>query len=582
VYFAEFNVLMGNVAYLPLVSGLLSAYAQRVPGITAEYDLMPFLFHRDIPDRLLEKYEEPSVAAFSVYMWNEQLSLYIAEKLKERFPECLVVFGGAQPPSNAVEYFHDHPFLDVTVRGEGEETFRDILSRAIGSNDFGGIPGIAWRHRETGACIINPEERVGPKDLDQFPSPYQEGVFEYLFTENSGLKFQAIIETNRGCPFNCSYCYWGKGGLSTKYRFFSLDRVKADVDWCAKHRIEYVFNADSNFGMHKRDYEIASYLVEAKRKYGYPEKFRTCFGKNTDDRIFETGLLLHRHGLEKSITLSRQTNCDEALRNVRRQNIRMSTFNNLQRRLNQAEVPVYSELILGLPGETYESWVRGIEEHLQSGLKNQLFIYLCEVYPNTELAEPEYRKRFRIKTKTISLTEIHGSPRGEGEIGEFQEIIIETGSMPHAAWRKSVKFGWMTMLLHSMKLGFFVLKYLVDRYGIAYTDIIKYICDSTMPAKAGEMLRRELSYFDAQLDRLLQGGGRGHIMQDYGPIYWDEEEAGFLRISEDLGEFYAQFLTLVRHFLTEAGISYDSEELAEAMAYQQMRIPRVLRVMFPS
>ena len=161
--------------------------------------------------------------------------------------------------------------------------------------------------------------------------------------------------------------------MSTKYRFHSLDRVKGILDWCGQHKIEYVFNADSNFGMHPRDYQIAEFLVEAKSRLGYPDKFRTCFGKNTDERIFKVAKLLHEHGLEKGITLARQSNDEEVLKNIKRQNIKLETYKSLQLMFNESGIPVYTELILGLPGETYESWLRGIDDILNSGIRNQLF-----------------------------------------------------------------------------------------------------------------------------------------------------------------------------------------------------------------
>ena len=573
VYFNEYNVLMSNTAYLPFVSGLLCAYAKNHKKITSIYDFSPFLFYRDKPELILEKYKSPSIAAFSVSMWNEQLNLHIAEKVKQLYPECLIVFGGPQVPFEAQSYFDRYWFIDISVRGEGEITFTEILERAIDSEDFSGIAGISWRDKKTGRYVKNAEERLSPKDLDKFPSPYLDGVYEYLFKKNDGLNFQAIIETNRGCPFNCSYCFWGQGGLSTKWRFHSLERFQSEIEWCGKHQIRYVFNADSNFGMHKRDYDIASCLVDTKTKYGYPEKFRACFGKNTDKRIFKIGMLLHENNLGKSVTLSRQTYCEQALENVRRKNIKRSTYNNLQMLFNEYGIPVYSEMILGLPGESYESWTNGIEQLLKSGLKNQLFVYLCEVYPNTELADPEYQQKFGIITKKIELAEIHSSARKQGEIQEYQDIIVATRSMPVGDWRSSAKFGWLTMLLHSMKLGFFILKYLVDRYDLSYADLIRYICELQIPSDTGSVFRQELEHFENHLNNLLKGKGRGQIVAEYGPLYWDIEEVGFLRITEKLDKFYEEFFEITKCILTEKAISYDENELYEVIKYQNMRVP---------
>lgn len=573
VYFNEFNVLMERAAYLPLVSGLLRAYSETSEEIKANYEFMPFLFHRDSVDTILSQYEEPAVAAFSVSMWNEQLNLKVAERVKRLYPNCLIVFGGAQVPHHAEAYFKKFPFIDVAVRGEGEEAFSEVLSRFLTSRDFSAINGLSWRDEATGECVRNDGERPQSRDLDIYPSPYIEGLFEELTEKRRDMEFQAIIETNRGCPFLCTFCFWGQGGLSRRYRYHGIDRTARELEWCATHRVRYVFNADSNFGMHERDRQIAQILVETKKKYGYPEKFRTCFGKNTDDKIYEIAMLLHQNDLEKGITLARQSNDETTLRNIKRQNIKLSTYRNLQVRFNEGNVPVYSELILGLPGENYQTWVAGIEELLQAGLKNQIFVYQCEVYPNTELADPEYMKKFGIETKRIRLTEIHGAIREEGLTPEYQDIVIKTNSMSVEEWRKMCIFSWVTMVLHSLKMGFFLLAYLVDRYRIRHIDLIDYISECRMPEDVGSILREELAHFDRQVERLLKGSGRGHAMPEFGNIYWDEEEASFLRISEKLDPFYDEMLVLLRHFLDERGIAYDDAELAEAVQYQKMRIP---------
>ena len=573
VYFNEYNVPQANNAYLPLVSGLLQAYAETHPKIKAQYEFMPFLFIRESVEEIVDKYEHPSVAAFAISMWNEQANLKVAAKIKQLYPHCLVVFGGPHVPHYPKDYFERYPFIDVAVRGEGEEAFSEVLTRFIDFRSFDGIPGISWRDPQSQALVRNDEERELPRDLDVFPSPYLNGLYDSLFVGNPNANYQAIIETNRGCPFLCTFCFWGQGGLNLKFRFHSKERVREELKWMAKHKIQYLFNADSNFGMHRQDMDTAKTLVEMKKKYGYPDKFRTCFGKNTDNRIYDVATLLHQNDLEKGITLSRQSNNPETLDNIKRKNIKMSTYRNLQTMFNENGIPVYTELIMGLPGETHDTWIKGIEELLQSGLKNQIFVYLCQIFPNTEMDSPENIQKFGIKTQRIVLNEIHGKIRPQQITPEFEDIIITTDTMPLRDWRKVTRLSWVTMTLHSLKLGFFVMMYLWDRFKIPYTEFIQYISELQMPGQIGAILRQEIGEFDAQLDRILEGYGRGRIMPEYGDIYWDEEEASYLRISEKLDLFYAELHEVVTAFLRVKEIGYDSDELAEVIQYQQLRIP---------
>ena len=573
VYFNEYNVRMGRATYLPLVSGILQAYAETDPRIREHYSFMPFLFSMDRPDTILAAYDEPpGVAAFSVAMWNEQLSLAVARELKRRWPECLIVFGGAQVPHYPQAYLEQHDFIDVAVRAEGEEAFISILRRFMTSRDFAGLPNVSYRHPDTGAFTHNLEHPNFERSLDTYPSPYLTGKFDYLFAKQPDTTFQAIIETNRGCPFLCTFCYWGRGGTTRKYRYHDLDRVLSEITWAGEKQILYLFNADSNFGMHKRDQEIAEHLVRTKKTLGYPDKFRTCWGKNTDESIFGIAKLLHDNNLDKGITLSRQSNSKQVLLNIKRGNIKHETYTNLQRVFNDHSISVYTELILGLPGETQESWRDGIEQTLRSGLKNQLMIYVCEVYPNTDLAEPAYIEKHGIKTRRGLLREIHGSRRDSAWVSEFQEFIYETATMPHAVWRRMFKFSILVMLLHSLKLGMFILSYLHEKYGIDYVAFIEFL-QECQERFSDTVIARELTFIDGYIEGLMNGGGRGIELPAYGDIYWDAEEACFLRIVEQKTRFYREIETLLRRFLDEHGLVVDDQELDDVLRYQEMRVP---------
>jgi radical SAM superfamily enzyme YgiQ (UPF0313 family) len=572
IYLNEYNILMGKSTYLPFVSGILRAHSERSDTVRDSYQFMPNLFHLAPINSVVDQYQNPSVAAFSVSMWNEQMSLRVAHDVKQRFPNCVVIFGGAQVPHDGRAYLLEHDFIDFAVRGEGEESFTEILERLTLGQDQDGIPGITWR-TQSGEIRFDASERPFNRDLDDYPSPYLEGMFDELLETRRDLTFQAIIETNRGCPFKCTFCYWGKGGLSRKYRYHGMDRVKAEIDWLGQRGIRYVFNADSNFGMHRRDKEIAEYLVETKKRYGAPEKFRTCYGKNTDEKIYEIGSLFRENDMEKGITISYQSYDETVQKNIKRGNIKIATATELQRKFNAQKIPVYTELILGLPGETVRSWVNGIDRILESGLKNQLFIYICQVFPNTELADPDYQKQFGINTQRIEITEIHGSIRDPEWVPEYEDIVISTNSMSMEDWRRSLRLSWVTMVFHSMKLGFFLCAYLHRRHNVGYTDFLMYIADSEFNIAENPILAAEVAVFDRKIDLLFQGGSRGTELSMYGDFYWDEEEASFLRISEKLEVFYEELSSITATFLKDRNVAFDAGELAEVVRYQMMRIP---------
>ena len=553
---------MEGRAYLPLVSGSLIAHAMSDPLIRDSCEVAPFLFAREPFDVVMAKYPpQVDVAAFSVSLWNEQLSLQVAERVKSLYPECLVVFGGCQIPFDATDYLRQHPFIDLCARGEGEQTFTEILRRRLGDQDYGAVRGITTPQGVT-------PDGTGPKELDVFPSPYLTGAFESLIAENPGIEWQAIIETNRGCPFACSFCYWGNA-LNQKYRLFSIGRVNKIIEWCAQHRIRYIFNADSNFGMLKRDQEIVEILKATKRNFGYPEKFRTCWGKNSDEKIYSMALRLHQTGLDKGLTLARQSHDPETLKNIHRSNIRLDAYTNMQQKANSDGIPVYSELILGLPGETKESFKRGVEEILQSGISNQLFIYHAELLPNTEMSSPEHRKKFGLVGQRIPLRPTH-TLASENLVEEYDEIVVATDALPAEDWRYLTVWSWVLQALHGMKLGYFLMKYTHEKYGFPYTGWVDYIL-----AGGFSLLNEQLRHLWAQAEAMQRGEGKGQYLSSFGEVYWEEEEAFFLRVQCERQE-WDEGLKRLTGFLCDIEKWPAREALLHQADYQSSRIPRLI------
>tara|TARA_Y100000310_G_scaffold221576_1_gene223174 strand:- start:32487 stop:34511 length:2025 start_codon:yes stop_codon:yes gene_type:complete len=572
VYFNEFNILMEEkVTYLPLVSGSLQAFAQTDSEIAENYEFMPFIFHGDHPDRIFSQYDNPSVAAFSVSMWNANLSLEIARRVKEKFPDCLIVAGGPHVPFDADEWFRQNPFVDVTVRSDGEITFAEILKRNLATRDFMGIHGTSYVDVE-GAFIKN-EERAIEKDLDIFPTPYTDGgPFDKLM-EESDITFQAIIETNRGCPFKCSYCYWGND-LNTKFRHFSLGRLEQIADWIGENKIEYVFCADSNFGMFKQDPEKARILARAKEKHnGYPERFRVCYGKNAEISIFETAKILSDADLAKGITLARQTNNPVALEINHRKNIPVAMYNELEQKYHERDMSTYTEMILGLPGETYDSFKDGLEDVLRGSVDNQAYVYHLQTYPNTLLGNPDFQREHGVIIKPLHLTEVHGLIHNEeGFVEEIEDVVVGTDSMPTEDWQRGSVLSWFSQFSHGLGAGYHISNYLFDRHNVNYTDFYEYIIDRGTQAST-PITREIIDGLHNGTELILQGHPRTTIVPGFGNVYWDHEEASFFKVADNKSQFYTEMFQLTKSYLTELGRAFDEKELREVIEYQNARTP---------
>lgn len=476
VYFFESNIPMDKVIYLPLVSGILQAYSQSIPELNEAYEFMPFIFMRDTPENMIKNVRDPFIMAFSVCIWNHQLSLAVAKLVKQRWPECRIVFGGPQVLADDKTRYD---FIDCIIQEEGEKKFVRLLA------DFAGIP-----------------LSVETDNLASYPSPYTMGLYERTLADYPEMTFQAIVETNRGCPFTCTFCFWGQGFEEKKVRHHTLEHVREEAKWIGKHGIKYVFMADANFGMYDRDYDVAKIYCEVKEKYGFPEKVRVCYGKNKEENVFKVATLMHSHELTKAVTLARQSNSEEALKNIRRSNIKLSVYDNLRDRYNTAGIPTYTEIILGMPGETLESFMKGVNEI--AGTPTQLFIYHCTILPNTEMAEPLYIQKHGIKTVRVPLAEIHAQYRNPDFVQEYEDIVVETNTLSMNEWVRCAVFSWMTQL----------------RCVFGVDDIPGYIEDWFARIAVG----------------ITQGDARGQYDPGFGDVYWEPEEMAYLMLSLGRGE----------------------------------------------
>ncbi len=174
-------------------------------------------------------------------------------------------------------FFADHPHVDIAVHGEGEATFAHLLAALRGDIGDGPadlsplreVPGLTYRD---GDQVVTTDKRDRVEDLDTIPSPILEGLYDGFVP--AGPLGGVAIETNRGCPYGCTFCDWGSATLS-RVRKFDLDRIFAELEWCARNQIQTVGICDANFGIFERDVEIAERIAELKAEYGFPASWAT-------------------------------------------------------------------------------------------------------------------------------------------------------------------------------------------------------------------------------------------------------------------------------------------------------------------
>ena len=109
VYFACLN--HPSFTLLPYPWGLLRAYAELSDVIKASYQFIDAFYGRPKVDTVLSKIEEPAVFGITCYVWNMNLSMQIASRVKTKHPDCTIIAGGPHIPNKAAGFFNAIPTL---------------------------------------------------------------------------------------------------------------------------------------------------------------------------------------------------------------------------------------------------------------------------------------------------------------------------------------------------------------------------------------------------------------------------------------------------------------------------------------
>ncbi|MGN0635952.1 MAG: B12-binding domain-containing radical SAM protein [Acutalibacteraceae bacterium] len=554
-YLVQAGCLYGNTYYLPYAVGMLAAFALQEPSIHDAFTCKRIIYSLEDIDKSIDSLEDPAFIGFSNSIWNYNYNLVYAEKVKQRFPNCVIEFGGHHVPPTT-EYLDRYPFIDVLIYRKGEEAFRDVLLSMLGKKFLCDIPNIAYRTSD-GTAVQTPYEKI---TISDYPSPYLMGVFDEIL-QNGEYPFSCVLETNRGCPYDCCYCDWGE--LNSKVRLFPLEKVFAELSWMAAHKIEFVYCVDANFGMFERDMRIAEKLVELKETFGYPNRLQVSYAKNEPERVFHINRLLASHGIGKGATLALQSLSDEVLRNIGRSNISKEEYMRQIARYREHGISTYTELILGLPGETLDSFCRGLCQLLEWGQHSSVSAYYCELLPNSRLSEPQTMQKFQIQTISTALNQYHCQKMDDVLSGK-SSIVVGTYSMSTQDWIEANLFSVFVQSLHHFGLMQCAAMYVRMECGISYFDfysaLYHFIQTETVLCR---------SFFDTvseTLHRFVDGkGGLTYQNDVFGPITYPLEEAVFLLCLYHEPTFYEEMTAFLRRYI-------DDEQLLRSLTDYQRAV----------
>jgi radical SAM superfamily enzyme YgiQ (UPF0313 family) len=545
LYFFQCQEDYNRSMYLPYSSGILWAYVKQFKDITDNYELVDIYFEKIGIHEYLDKLVDPDVVLFSNYGWNTTYHLGIAELVKQRWPNCVTVIGGPNAQQEE-SYLCEHPYVDISVWGEGENTLLELLRNL--NDDLSKVSGIAYIKNK----IYNKTStRTRSPDLGLVPSPYLEGIFDSYF-DRYDYNFMPVWETNRGCPYHCTFCDLG-ADYYNKLFIFTTERLMAEVDWFVKKKIEYVEIADANFGILERDLELVKHIKKCHDETGYPQKVNATWAKNSPDRVLEMSLILE--GINRGgVTLALQSSNKLALDNIKRINIVNDRLETIANRYIENNVQTYHDFILGLPGETVDSWQQGLLQIVDINPEGWIFGHPLEAYRNTEFSDPAYIEKHKLKFATTPQVTFYANRKTDVPL-ELGRYVVETFSMNRDQYIESFLFKWFLITVHSLGWA----AYSAEKSGVArsvfYNALYKWML--TTPGLLQDQYNKTKECLTNTLDN---GTFWGRQMFGKDDVWWEYESASCIEFEQHRDQY---FLELAK-FLNKEYPNLNGSEIADA------------------
>ena len=482
----KLTVYLGDVTHdtvvlvsdtIPINIGFIASYLYS--KISAPLDIRLFKYPNDIFDAI-DKHP-PDILGLSNYSWNSHLSERVCQYAKERSTNTITVQGGTNFPQTQEEqraFALTRPSTDIFTLGEGELSFESVTN-AVLANDADvyrifdqAIPGCGYLTKGTKSAgtadFVVGKDLGRLKTLDEIPSPYLNGLLDSFFDG----ELVPFIETNRGCPFKCTFCHTGHEYYN-KVHQFSITRVRAEINYIAEKAgalgISNLHIADTNFGMYRRDKEICELLQKTKLEHNWPLHIMATTGKNSKKKVIEATDIL---GQTLSVNMSVQSMDVDVLSNINRDNISLNDYMEINQRLEESGRPTEGELIVGLPGETKETFLSGLEKIINAKV-SVVCSYSLMLLHGTPFKDPEYRRKYAIKGKYRIVPLNMGIYRDQ-HVFDVEEIAYQTKDMSYNDYLSLRRTVFLIELLYNSKPFYEFVKF-AEVFGVSAFDFIQRV-----------------------------------------------------------------------------------------------------------
>lgn len=298
----------------------------------------------DREERILKEIieEKADVVAFSTYIWNVELVSHVANLIKLVSPQTEILYGGPEVSYDSKDFMENN-IGEYLIEGEGEKTYRDFVEYKLGLRELSEIKGLYYRKNDE--IIFNGTRPL--MDMDEIVFPYEED-------EDLNNKI-VYYEGSRGCPFRCKYCL---SSTTHGVRFHSIERTLEELNFFIKKGVRLVKFVDRTFNCnHKYSMAIWDFLIKANTNTKFHFEISADILKEEEIELLRKAPK-GRFQFEVGV----QTTNDDVLKNINR----FVNFSDIKEKVEELlsinNINQHLDLIAGLPGEDYKSFVKSFND----------------------------------------------------------------------------------------------------------------------------------------------------------------------------------------------------------------------------
>ncbi len=463
----------------PLGVGFVGEYLSSVYG--SEVDLRLFKSPTTLLEAMRAK-DKPDIVGLANYSWNYEINKLIMRRAAAELPDTMIVQGGPHiriDNDGIADHLRANPAVSYYTMFEGEYPMSNLVgtflskSRLIAPSKCDSeLPGVAFLSDDQ---LVYKHHHSKKGDLEAIPSPYLSGRLDEFLASPLYLP---LLETNRGCPFACTFCAWGISVLN-KVRKFDQERICQEIDYVARRsKATHWYFTDANFGMFERDIEIAMAIRKAADESHYFQRLSINWAKNSSKYCVEIQKILK--GICDPLVAVQSTDA-KVLKHIKRDNIRMDTMVDLVEQGRRDSIAMTTDVLAGLPEETIDSHFNTLRDVFSIGFQS-FNVGQIRMLPGSEMETVADRKAYGLKTQYRLIAGFFGIYDGE-PVTEYEESVVETSTMSREDMYTLRVVHFLAWAMWNSGMAQPLLRYMFKAEGINPLDAILALVQEDLPAE---------------------------------------------------------------------------------------------------